>query len=159
MATIVTDSDFNDAASYWLTANSITGATKIPADRKIFSSTNVDITPSTAVLEAALDSFLIEAALQEARDAAAEALITGKVYLRAQLEKTPGTLPSLTVIVTNNIKPVIDGNPVLSNMMQNMLNLMNPAYTWTPTVTMSPANDLARARYLMAAITIVSLTQ
>lgn len=66
MATITTDTDFNNAASQWLTANSITGATKVPAERKIYDASYEDITPLPAVLEAALDSYLAEIAVEAA---------------------------------------------------------------------------------------------
>lgn len=153
MAAIVTNEDFRLAATEYLRANNITGATPLPAERKIMSAQNVDITPSTPVLEAALDTALANKAEEDAIRDARAALTRVRVYLRNQLMSSTPHNPQQLV---SNIKPEVDGNVKLTQMMTNQLAITNPIMGWA--VTLNPSTLDERRKYIQVVEWIAGAT-
>lgn len=144
MAAIVTDEDFNQAAGQWLADNAIAGATIEKTDRQIFNAQYVEITPSTPILESALDVARLQVtsdtSLQNARDIA---LKQARKYILAQLRN-----PSPVATIYNTVRPVVDADPELPTML-NSLNLL--ATNGIPNWTLDFAGidtDPERKRYL-----------
>jgi hypothetical protein len=168
MAEIVTDEDFAKACN-WLIDNGqlpVTGERSVIAsERKVYDRTapgienRIDITPSQAVLEAALDAALTAAVQQQEIDEANTALIQGREYLKRQfVSATPHTLMQLV----NNIKPVVDGNTFLLRAIENKIDVMSVAFGWTAADVKTPDtapndNALNRARYIEAVMQIIAL--
>lgn len=154
MAQIQTDEHFRLAAAQWLDDNSIQGATIDATGRKIFDNFNADITPLEAVLEAALDVALIDASRQQEIEQAYVAIADGNEYLKNQLiSATPHNVTQLV----SNIKPVVDGNTFLLRMVNNQIDLMSLANTWTAASVKNPATNPDRARYILAVESVIAL--
>lgn len=147
MATINTDEDFRKAAGQHISTNSIVGATILATDRKIISAQNVDITPNTATLEAALDTALATETEENLLRAARAALEQGRVYFRNQLI---AAVPHNPQTMVGNIKPIIDGNAKLLNAITNQVNLKVLSSAWVAADVLTPTTNQNRSRYLEA---------
>lgn len=156
MAAITSDEDFRMACNWLIDHDQlpVTGEREVnAAERKVYDQTapgienRVDITPSQAVLEAALDSALAAVASDNELREARAALEQGRIYFRNQLVSSTPHNPQTMV---GNIKPVIDGNAKLLNAITNQVNLLVLALGWTSADVLNPTTNPNRARYLMA---------
>lgn len=94
---------------------------------------------------------------QQKVDAARAAIQDGKRYLAKQLIKSSPDSPAQIVSV---LKPAVDGNEYLLNMMTNQLTSMNIAYAWLVldiNQLLSPATAANRQRYILAAQAIIGM--
>ena len=99
------------------------------------------------------------AVLTEAQqiEAARTAIRQGRDYLTRQLAGT-ATPDPITIVAT--IKPVIDGNTILTRIMTRQLSVMNTAYGWLVAdvlTLLSPNNAINRNRYIAAVEQIIAL--
>lgn len=165
MAVIDTDEKFALACN-WLVDNGqlqVTGERQvIPSERKVYDAVPnpnpppgqllTDITPSQAILEAALDSALAAIADAEELAEAIAHLEEGFVFLRQQLDDdTPASLTTMT----NNIKNRVDNNAYLTRWMTRYLNVWSGATTLP--VSMNPNTDPLRNRYVLVFSHLVSI--
>lgn len=94
---------------------------------------------------------------QQQVDSARTAIQGGKRYLAKQLIKANPDTPTQIV---NTLKPVIDGNVFLLNMMTNQLTSMNIAYAWLVldiNLLLSPETAANRQRYILAAQAVIGM--
>jgi hypothetical protein len=156
MAVIDTDTKFQDAASVWIAANpGAFSGTPFPnkTERKIYDEQNnptpppeklfIDVTPSQAVLEAALDSFNTEKAQQAEIDEARVAIGLIRTYLQNNLVKLS---PDNATTVVTKIKEFANGNTYLARIMTNQVNVMNSAHGWS--LTQTPTTAQTRSQYI-----------
>lgn len=158
---ITTNEQFRLAASVWIPAHTgaFQGTPFIDASaRKIWDERPIpfDVTPSNAVLEAALDTANANNADENTVSASSELMHTARRYLRDQLRSAN---PNLTTIF-NTIKGVVDGNAALLVAMNNNIDVMALAYGWNgnnvKNATGASGNAL-KAQYVEAAKSIVAL--
>lgn len=152
MAAIVTDEDFRKAAGQHISTNAILGATVLATDRKIMSAQNVDITPSQAVLEAALDTALAEATGDSEIEQARRAVVLIRQYLQRQMVKISPDTPAQQVTA---IKQLANGNTHLANVMNNQIAEMNDAFGWS--LTLNPATLQTRRQFVFTVKIIVGI--
>lgn len=159
--TITTDEQFRLAAGVWIPANpgAFQGTPSIDASaRKIYDErpAPVDVTPSTAALEAALDTANANVADDTTVAAASEIARTAKRYLRDQLRSAN---PNLGTIFTQ-MKTYIDNNPPLPLMLNNNIDVMALAHGWNAAnvknATAASANSV-KAQYVVAAMNVVGV--
>src|SRR5688572_30782041 len=131
MAAIDTDAKFQDAVGWLVNAGQlpVTGERQIvAAERKVYDATPNptpppgqllnDITPSQAVLEAALDSFNAEQAQQAEIEEARAGLAQVRQYLLQQLVRA---IPDTAAQQVTAIKGFANGNTYLTNAMTNQI--------------------------------------
>jgi hypothetical protein len=161
MAVITTDEQFRLAAGVWIPANPGTfqGTPFIDAaGRKIYDERPalVDVTPSTAVLEAALDTANATVADDTTVSASAEIALTAKRYLRDRLRTVN---PNLGTIF-NQMKTYIDSNAQLLLMLNNNIDVMALAHGWNAAnvrnATGASTNQI-KAQYVVSAMGIVGV--
>jgi len=158
---ITTDEQFLLAASVWIPANpqAFQGASFVDATgRRIFDErpNPVDVTPESAVLEAALDTALAAIADEDSISASSNIMLTARRYLRNQLRSAN---PDITTIF-NTIKTSVDGNPALLTMLNNNITLMALAYGWNAANVRNAtaaSTNAVKAQYIEAAKSIVAL--
>lgn len=112
---------------------------------------NVDITPDTPTLEAALDAATVTLTTEQTKAIARTVLLSdAKNYLSNQLQSSN---PNVQTIF-NTVKAYVDGNATLSQMVSNQIALFNTAYA----VTVNPSGATAadRARYLICCQLVLS---
>lgn len=150
MATVDTAEKFALACG-WLVDNGqlpVQGARFIDAPaRKVYDErvgSNVDITPNTVTLEAALDSANAQLTTAQTQAIARTLLLSdAKNYLSNQLQTAS---PNVTNIY-NTVKAYIDGNATLTQMLMNQISLFQTAYGVTINLASPTAAD--RTRYLI----------
>lgn len=114
-----------------------------------------DVTPSQAVLEAALDSALAAIAIEEAREEARLLLVQAKEYIRTQLESTsPSTAQQQVAILLPYVSGV-NANAFLTSRMTKLIGLANTAYGWS--LVINPAASPNYQRWLEVFIQMVSI--
>lgn len=94
---------------------------------------------------------------QQQIDAARIAIANGREYLKRQLASSN---PDTPATIVGTLKPVVDGNPILTNMMQNQLTVMNSVYGWGVLdilTLLTPLTAIARNRYIVAAEAVIAL--
>ncbi len=160
MAAITSNEDFSLAVGYLVDNGQlpVTGERQIDATaRKVYDRRPgelVDITPAQAALEAALDAAQAALALEAARVEAVAALTSGRRYLRTQLEMAT---PATVTVIVGNIKPIVDGNVILTRMVNNQIDLLSLAFGWTAANVKTPTTSADRGRYITAVEMIIAL--
>ncbi len=158
---ITTDEQFRMAAGVWISANPgvFEGTSFVDAAaRKIFDERPApfDVTPSNAILEAALDTANAAAADEGNVSTASELAHTARRYLRDQFRAAS---PSLTTVF-NATKNFVDGNPALLTTLNNMIDVMSLAYGWNAAnvkAATGASTNALKAQYVEAAKAVVNL--
>ncbi len=161
MAVITTDEQFRLAAGVWIPANptAFQGTPFINAsNRKIYDErpAPVDVTPSTPVLEAALDTANAGVSDETTVSVSSEMARTAKRYLRDQLRSAS---PNLGTIFST-IKTFVDGNAQLLTALNNNVDVMALAYGWNATNVKNASaasTNAVKAQYVEAAKSIVGI--
>lgn len=161
MAVITTDEQFRLAAAIWIEANPgvFQGTAFVDASgRKIWDErpNPVDVTPSNAILEAALDTANTNVSDEGVVSAASEIMRTAKRYLRDQLRSNN---PSIGTIFST-IKGVVDGNAALLATLNNTIDGMALAFGWNAANVRNAtgaSTNVIKAQYIEAAKSIVAL--
>jgi hypothetical protein len=161
MAVIDSDEKFRLAAGVWIPANpgAFQGTPFIDAaGRKIYDErpAPVDVTPSNATLEAALDTANTNVTDDASVSTSSDLARTARRYLRDQLRSAN---PNLGTIFST-IKAFVDGNPQLLVALNNNIDVMALAYGWSAAnvknATAASTNPL-KAQYVEAAKSIVAI--
>lgn len=163
MAAIDSDEKFALACNWLIEQGQlpVTGERQvIPVERKVYDAVPnpnpppgqllTDVTPSQAVLEAALDSALAAIAQQQEIDQARAALAEIRQYLLRQLVSASPDSPTVQVAT---MKAIANGNTYLAQIMSNQLTAMNAAFGWS--LTNNPTTNQTRLQYI---VTIEILT-
>lgn len=158
---------FLQAAGWWSDHNpGVFQGTPYPdkLERKIYDETTnpnpppgllyADVTPSQAVLEAALDSALAAIAQQQEIDEARAAIIQIRQYRVQQLVKAAPDTPAQQVA---DIKDIANGNIYLTRIMTNKITEKNSALGWT--LTLNPTTAQTRNQFLETIDTILGIPQ
>lgn len=159
MAAIDSDEKFALACNWLIEQGQlpVTGERQvIPVERKVYDAVPnpnpppgqllTDVTPSQAVLEAALDSALAAIAQQQEIDEARTGLAKIRQYLLQQLVRAVPDTPLQQVAA---IKGFANGNTYLGNVMTNQINEMNDAFGWS--LTINPNNLATRRQFVFTA--------
>lgn len=161
MAVITTDEQFRLAAGVWIPANpaAFQGTASInAAARKIYDErpAPVDVTPSNAALEAALDTANAQVADDTTVVVSSDMARTAKRYLRDQLRSVN---PNLGTIFTQ-MKSYIDSNTQLLLMVNNNIDVLSLAHGWNAANVKNAtaaSTNIIKAQYVVAAMGIVGV--
>jgi hypothetical protein len=150
MATITTDEQFVSACNHLIAANLlpvqgdrfIDRAARQVWDERIGG--NVDITPDTATLEAALDAAIATLTAEQTKAVARQLMLSdAKNYLSNQLQAAN---PNVANIYTT-IRAYVADNAILTQMVTNQITVAQTAFGWSLNLTTPTATD--RMRYIV----------
>lgn len=158
---IATDEQFRLAAGVWVPANPGTfqGTPFIDASaRKIYDERPalVDVTPPTAVLEAALDTANANVTDTNTVSVSSDLARTARRYLRDQLRSANPNLGTIFITVKN----FVDGNPQMVTALNNNIDVMALAYGWNAANVKNASaasTNAIKAQYIEAAKSIVGI--